>query len=141
MAKKNGNQKFWIYGEDEELVARFTAYAATVLRNKRAEFIKNSKIISDHECSYDELSEAQKERCLGPSESVENIIEENELWERIRNFLPFLTPQECQVMIYLYIDHLTPAQAAQKMGIVASTVRYYKKCAKDKMIDAMLGGE
>lgn len=141
MAKKNNSRKFWIYGEDEELAARFTGFEVTVLRNQRTQYIKNLKKITDNECSYEELSDAQKERSLGTAESVENIIEEKELWERIRNYLPLLTPQECQVMIYLYIDHLTPAQAAQKMGIAASTVRYYKKCAKDKMIDAMLGGK
>ena len=141
MAKKKDAKKYWIYGEDAALVARFTAYSSTVLQNKRVQYIKNQKKIRDNECSYDELSDTQKERLLGESESIESTVEERETWERIRNYLPLLTPQECQVMIYLYIDRLTTAQAAEKMGIAVSTVRYYKKCAKDKMIDAMLGGE
>ena len=57
MAKKNGNHKFWIYGEDEKMVAQFTQYMNVVLENCRIRYIDQLKRHLDHEESYDELQE------------------------------------------------------------------------------------
>lgn len=39
------------------------------------------------------------------------------MWEGIRNYLPKLTPKECEVMIALYIDRLSVFEAAAKLGV------------------------
>lgn len=35
MSRKKDANKYWIYGEDAALAAQFTAYLATVLKNRR----------------------------------------------------------------------------------------------------------
>lgn len=53
MSRKNDANKYWIYGEDAALAAQFTAYLATVLKNRRLTYIRHLKKIQKVECSYD----------------------------------------------------------------------------------------
>lgn len=39
MSRKKDANKYWIYGEDAALAAQFTAYLATVLKNRRLTYI------------------------------------------------------------------------------------------------------
>ena len=45
MSRKKDANKYWIYGEDAALAAQFTAYLATVLKNRRLTYIR--KALSD----------------------------------------------------------------------------------------------
>lgn len=53
MSRKKDANKYWIYGEDAALAAQFTAYLATVLKNRRLTYIRHLKKIQKVECSYD----------------------------------------------------------------------------------------
>lgn len=52
MSRKKDANKYWIYGEDAALAAQFTAYLATVLKNRRLTYIRHLKKIQKVECSY-----------------------------------------------------------------------------------------
>ena len=43
MSRKKDANKYWIYGEDAALAAQFTAYLATVLKNRRLTYIRHLK--------------------------------------------------------------------------------------------------
>lgn len=53
MSRKKDANKYWIYGEDAALAAQFTAYLATVLKNRRLTYIRHLKKIQKVECSYE----------------------------------------------------------------------------------------
>ena len=47
MSRKKDANKYWIYGEDAALAAQFTAYLATVLKNRRLTYIRHLKQIDE----------------------------------------------------------------------------------------------
>ena len=55
------------------------------------------------------------------------------MWEGIRNYLPKLTPKECEVMIALYVNRLSVSDAAAKLGIESSTVSTHRHNACEKI--------
>ena len=57
MSRKKDANKYWIYGEDAALAAQFTAYLATVLKNRRLTYIRHLKKIQKVECSYEYAAE------------------------------------------------------------------------------------
>ena len=108
MSRKKDANKYWIYGEDAALAAQFTAYLATVLKNRRLTYIRHLKKIQKVECSYEYAAET---------------IE--------------LSPKECEVMICLYIDRLSIADTATKLKIKPDTVSTHKHNAINKIRNAM----
>lgn len=69
MSRKKDANKYWIYGEDAALAAQFTAYLATVLKNRRLTYIRHLKKIQKVECSYEYAAET--------IEHVDSIREES----------------------------------------------------------------
>ena len=59
------------------------------------------------------------------------------MWEGIRNYLPKLTPKECEVMIALYIDRLSVFEAAAKLGVEPNTVSTHRRNACEKIRNEM----
>lgn len=135
MAKKNGNHKFWIYGEDEKMVAQFTQYMNVVLENCRIRYIDQLKRHLDHEESYDELQEKNQLPCI--DRSFEEQMEARLMWSAIKNYLPFLAPRECETMICLYVHRMSVGETAEKMSVAPSTVSIYKKRAIAKICEKM----
>ena len=43
MANKKNANKYWTYGEDALLAARFSKYLSTALRNRRADYLSQLK--------------------------------------------------------------------------------------------------
>lgn len=87
---------------------------------------------------YEDLSAADKKRCQGSPFTVEEILGEKWLREKLRKSLFVLSEPERVVIKLLYKDELTPAQAARKLGVTSSTIRSHKKNALDKLKKEML---
>ena len=130
MAKKNNTNKYLIYGEDAALAAQFTAYLAKVLKNRRANYIRQKSAEQAKEVSYEELEETDVQQDGG---AMEDEIETRLLWEAIKQYLPRLTPQECETMISLYINRLTVKETAAKLDVAPPTVTIYRDRALAKI--------
>ena len=130
--------KIQLTAEDAELLARFSVYAKRTLANKRAEYYRKLKPILDHEHLYEDLSAADKKRCQGNPFTVEEILGEKWLREKLRKSLSVLSEPERVVIKLLYKYELTPEQAARKLGVTSSTIRSHKKNALDKLKKEML---
>lgn len=134
--KKDAN-KYWIYGEDAALAAQFTAYLATVLKNRRLTYIRHLKKIQKVECSYEYAAETIEHVDSIREESLESAVEAKLMWEAIKPYLHKLSPKECEVMICLYIDRLSIADTATKLKIKPDTVSTHKHNAINKIRKAM----
>ena len=129
MAKGNNANKYWIYGEDALLAARFSKYLSMALRNRRADYLSQLKKNKEWEVPYEDLSDAEKES-VQESNAVGDEIEALLFWEALKAHLHLLTPKECEVMICLYVK-----ETAEQMDVKPSTVTYYKNRALDKIRD------
>lgn len=109
MSRKKDANKYWIYGEDAALAAQFTAYLATVLKNRRLTYIRHLKKIQKVECSYEYAAETIEHVDSIREESLESAVEAKLMWEAIKPYLHKLSPKECEVMICLYIEALVIA--------------------------------
>ena len=123
MIEKNASGKYVLTEEDVELLARFSVYAKRTLSNKRAEYYRKIKPILDHEHLYEDLSAADKKRCQGSPFTVEEILGEKWLREKLRKSLSVLSEPERVVI---------------KLGVTSSTIRSHKKNALDKLKKKML---
>ena len=73
-------------------------------------------------------------RLLNP---IEESVESKLMWEGIKKYLHKLMPKECEVMISLYVDHLSVRETAAKLKVDDSTVSTHHKNARDKIRNAM----
>jgi RNA polymerase sigma factor (sigma-70 family) len=137
MSRKKDANKYWIYGEDAALAAQFTAYLATVLKNRRLTYIRHLKKIQKVECSYEYAAETIEHVDSIREESLESAVEAKLMWEAIKPYLHKLSPKECEVMICLYIDRLSIADTATKLKIKPDTVSTHKHNAINKIRKAM----
>ena len=88
--------------------------------------------ISIEECR-DEVDTVYR-RLMNP---IEESVESKLMWEGIKKYLHKLTPKECEVMISLYVDHLSVRKTAAKLKVDDSTVSTHHKNARDKIRNAM----
>ena len=119
MSRKKDANKYWIYGEDAALAAQFTAYLATVLKNRRLTYIRHLKKIQKVECSYEYAAETIEHVDSIREESLESAVEAKLMWEAIKPYLHKLSPKECEVMICLYIDRLSIADTQWSRELLA----------------------
>ena len=138
MSRKKDANKYWIYGEDAALAAQFTAYLATVLKNRRLTYIRHLKKIQKVECSYEYAAETIEHVDSIREESLESAVEAKLMWEAIKPYLHKLSPKECEVMICLYIDRLSIADTATKLKIKPDTVSTHKHNA-EILLDVIAG--
>ena len=134
MAKKN---KLWFSGEDAQLAARFTKCLTKALYNRRASYLRAKAEQAASEISIEECSEEVDKMYTPTTRPVEEIVESKLMWESIRKYLHKLTPKECEVMISLYVDHLSVRETAAKLKVDDSTVSTHHKNARDKIRNAM----
>ena len=139
MAKKNNANKYWIYGEDAALAARFTKYLTKVLYARRASYIRTKMAEAAHEVSIEECSGEVEETYKRLNAPIEERVEARLMWEGIRNHLPKLTPKECEVMIALYIDRLSVSEVAAKLGVETNTISTHRRNACEKIRKEMEG--
>lgn len=116
MIEKNASDKYVLAAEDAELLARFSVYAKRTLANKRAEYYRKVKPILDHEHLYEDLSAADKKRCQSSPFTVEEILGEKWLREKLRKSLSVLSEPERVVIKLLYKDELTPRAGCPEVG-------------------------
>ena len=133
MARKKEGNKYWIYGEDAALVARFTKYLTKVLYARRASYIRTKMAEAAHEVSIEECSDEVDDVYNRLAAPVEESVEVRLMWEGIRNYLSKLTPKECEVMIALYIDRLSVSEVAAKLGVEPNTVSTHRRNACEKI--------
>lgn len=139
MAHKKEGNKYWIYGEDAALAARFTKYLTKVLYARRASYIRTKMAEAAHEVSIEECSGEVEETYNRLNAPIEERVEARLMWEGIRNYLPKLTPKECEVMIALYIDRLSVSEAAAKLGVETNTISTHRRNACEKIRKEMEG--
>lgn len=139
MAHKKEGNKYWIYGEDAALAARFTKYLTKVLYARRASYIRTKMAEAAHEVSIEECSDEVEETYKRLNAPIEERVEARLMWEGIRNYLPKLTPKECEVMIALYIDRLSVSEAAAKLGVETNTISTHRRNACEKIRKEMEG--
>lgn len=134
MAKKN---KLWFSGEDAQLAARFTKFMTKVLYARRASYIRALMVKAKREVSIEECRDEVDtvyRRLMNP---IEESVESKLMWEGIKKYLHKLTPKECEVMISLYVEHLSVRETAAKLKVEDSTVSTHRKNACDKIRNAM----
>ena len=127
MAKKN---KLWFSGEDAQLAARFTKFMTKVLYARRASYIRALMVKAKHEISIEECRDEVDtvyRRLMNP---IEESVESKLMWEGIKKYLHKLTPKECEVMISLYVDHLSVRETAAKLKVDDSTVSTSQECPR-----------
>ena len=139
MAHKKEGNKYWIYGEDAALAARFSKYLTKVLYARRASYIRTKMAEAAHEVSIEECSGEVEETYNRLNAPIEERVEARLMWEGIRNYLPKLTPKECEVMIALYIDRLSVSEAAAKLGVETNTISTHRRNACEKIRKEMEG--
>ena len=88
--------------------------------------------ISIEECRDD--VDTVYRRLMNP---IEESVESKLMWAGIKKYLHKLTPKECEVMISLYVDHLSVRETAAKLKVDDSTVSTHHKNARDKIRNAM----
>ena len=88
IANKNNANKYWTYGEDALLAARFSKYLSTALRNRRADYLSQLKKNKEWEIPYEDLSDAEKESAQ-ESSTAEDEIEALLFWYSGRAKLTF----------------------------------------------------
>lgn len=124
-----------IPAEDEQIIAKLTAYLSVSLRNERSKYLKKYGKIRDFESSIEDL----KPDFEPEDSSFEERIEQMLAWDMVKNYLPLLTAKECEVALCLYVNQLSTADTAQKMNLAPETVRWHKKNALQKIRKAMEG--
>lgn len=139
MSRKKDANKYWIYGEDAALAARFTKYLTKVLYARRASYIRTKMTEAAHEVSIEECSGEVEETYRRLNAPIEEHVEARLMWEGIRNYLPKLTPKECEVMIALYIDRLSVSEVAAKLGVETNTISTHRHNACEKIRKEMEG--
>ena len=93
--------------------------------------------IKGHECSIEDCDSDVESQSMRLGNSLEESIESKLMWEAIRKYLPKLELKECEVMISLYVDHLSVRETAAKLKVDDSTVSTHHKNARDKIRNAM----
>ena len=93
--------------------------------------------IKEHECSIEDCDSDIESQSMRSGNSLEESIESKLMWEAIRKYLPKLELKECEVMISLYVDHLSVRETAAKLKVDDSTVSTHHKNARDKIRNAM----
>ena len=139
MTKKKDSFDYLIYGEDAQLAAEFASKLNKVLFSKRISFLRKMQVRSMRELSYEASTEYVEHFYSGAAESIEESVESRLMWEAIRQYLPKLTPKECEVMISIYIQHLTEGETAAKLHVAKSTVSTHKRNAINKICKEMEG--
>ena len=86
MAHKKEGNKYWIYGEDAALAARFTKYLTKVLYARRASYIRTKMAEAAHEVSIEECSGEVEETYKRLNAPIEERVEARLMWEGIRNY-------------------------------------------------------
>ncbi|WP_455500388.1 sigma-70 family RNA polymerase sigma factor [Gemmiger sp.] len=137
MSRKKDNNKYWIYGEDATLAARFTKYLMKVLHARRASYVRAKVVETSHEVSIEDCNREIDDVYNRLTVTVEENVESKLMWEGIRNYLPKLTPKECEVMIALYIDRLSVSETAAKLGVEPNTVSTHRRNACEKIRNEM----
>ena len=67
MARRKDGNRYWIYGEDAAPAAQFTAFLSKVLKNRRANYIRQKSAEQEKETSFDELEETAAQQDGGSS--------------------------------------------------------------------------
>ena len=137
MSRKKDANKYWIYGEDAALAARFTKYLTKVLYARRASYIRDKMVEVSREISIEDCSGEVDDVYGRLPAPIEEHVEAKLMWEGIRNYLPRLTPKECEVMIALYIDRLSVSETAAKLGVEPNTVSTHRRNACEKIRNEM----
>lgn len=133
MSKKRISKANPVNETDSELVARFTSYLKKTLVHERLNYLDNLMKRNAIECSYEELEEKGQLPNQEGLDDLENVL----MWEAIKNYLNRLSPQECEIIICLYIHRMTSRDTASKLGLDESTVCYHKMKALKKIRKAM----
>ena len=137
MSRKKDANKYWIYGEDAALAARFTKYLTKVLYARRASYIRDKMVEVSREISIEDCSGEVDDVYGRLTAPIEERVEAKLMWEAIKPYLHKLSPKECEVMICLYIDRLSIADTATKLKIKPDTVSTHKHNAINKIRNAM----
>ena len=135
MQKKKQKNHPLVLNQDDQIIAEFTNYLSITLRNARIKYLKKWTKIRKFECSIEDL-ELDSEPF---NNQMEEQIEEMLAWQMVKNYLPLLTPKECEVIMCLYVNRLTTAETARKLELAAETVRWHKSNALRKIRNAMEG--
>ena len=105
--------------------------------NRRASYIRALMQIAKNECSIEDCTADIDALSLRQAEPVEDSIESRLMWEAIRQYLPKLSPKECEVMIALFINRLSVSEVATRLNIDVSTVRRRRDSACEKIRNEM----
>ena len=127
MSRKNDANKYWIYGEDAALAARFTKYLTKVLYARRASYIRDKMVEVSREISIEDCSGEVDDVYGRLTAPIEERVEAKLMWEGIRNYLPKLTPKECEVMPNSTVCCLRPLRTR------AHRARKSTLCLRQKM--------
>lgn len=106
---------------------------------RRASYIRTKMTEAAHEVSIEECSGEVEETYRRLNAPIEERVEARLMWEGIRNYLPKLTPKECEVMIALYIDRLSVSEVAAKLGVETNTISTHRHNACEKIRKEMEG--
>lgn len=136
MANEKYAEKFLVYGEDAELAKMLTSKLKEGLSNRRISYLRKIAVRKKHECSFEENAE-YLEHIFMNEPSFEESVEAKLLREAIRQYLYKLTPRECEVIICLYIRHMTAQETAAILNLEKNTISTHKKNATDKIRAAM----
>lgn len=133
MQKRSHQKRGFAHGEDEQIIAEFTRYLSVTLQNTRIKYLKKYNKIRNYECSIEDLDPG-----FEPIDNkMEDKIEEMLAWQMVKDYLPRLTPKECEVVLSLYVNRLSTADAAKKLKLTPETVRWHKRNALRKIRKAM----
>lgn len=133
MQKRNRENHFLAHDNDEHIIAEFTSYLAVSLKNARAKYLKNWWKIRHFECSIEDLDPDFEPIDRGMEEKIEEML----AWQTVKDYLPKLSPKECEVILCLYVKRLSTAQTAKQMNLTAETIRWHKSNALRKIRESM----
>lgn len=83
MSRKNDANKYWIYGEDAALAARFTKYLTKVLYARRASYIRDKMVEVSREISIEDCSGEVDDVYGRLTAPIEERVEAKLMWEGI----------------------------------------------------------
>ena len=103
-----------------------SSWAYTIARNLRIDKLRREKV-------WHELSEEQYEQ-TSEDKAADELIEQNEIVDRVRQTLSTLSDAQRTVIEMSYIDGLTQSEIAKKLDVPIGTVKSRMRLAYQNML-------
>lgn len=132
---ENKDHEFVLDADDTRLYAQFTQYMKTVLGRARRDYLEKETNYKRTFLAYElPLDEQYDIEDATATDELERLVN----WEMIKSYLRCLTLKEAEVLTGIFVNRLTQAECALRMGVSQPYVATLYKAALQKLRKAMM---